>query len=109
MLENCPGWVFEVSGRPTVAEAARVIGLSLVGRSAPRPLLPSRGRTSGPRRLTGKPAFASPTGEGSGSGSRSLSLSKEAPMNNSVVAFNPCGIEVSHRTLVVALRGHDQD
>jgi len=30
-------------------------------------------------------------------------------MNNSVVAFNPCGIEVSHRTLVVALRAHDHD
>ena len=30
-------------------------------------------------------------------------------MNNSMVAFNPCGIEVSHLTLVVALRGHDHD
>jgi len=28
-------------------------------------------------------------------------------VNNS--AFNPCGIEVSHLTLVVALRGHDHD
>ncbi len=30
-------------------------------------------------------------------------------MNNSVVAFNPCGIEVSHLTLVVALRCGDRD
>ncbi len=30
-------------------------------------------------------------------------------MNNSAVAFNPCGIEVSHRTLVVALRCGDRD
>ena len=30
-------------------------------------------------------------------------------MNNSLVAFDPCGIEVSYRTLVVALRRHDQD
>jgi transposase len=30
-------------------------------------------------------------------------------MNNSVVAFNPCGIEVSHLTLVVALRCQDHD
>ena len=30
-------------------------------------------------------------------------------MNNSVVVFNPCGIEVSHLTLVVALRAHDHD
>ncbi len=28
---------------------------------------------------------------------------------NSVVAFHPCGIEVSHLTLVVALRAHDRD
>ena len=30
-------------------------------------------------------------------------------MNNSDVAFNPCGIEVSHLTLLVALRAHDHD
>ena len=30
-------------------------------------------------------------------------------MSNSVVAFAPCGIEVSQRTLVVALRGPDHD
>ena len=30
-------------------------------------------------------------------------------MNNSLVAFDPCGIEVSHLTLVVALRTHDHD
>ena len=30
-------------------------------------------------------------------------------MNNPIVVFNPCGIEVSHLTLVVALRGHDHD
>lgn len=30
-------------------------------------------------------------------------------MNNSVVAFNPCGIEVSHLTLLVALRTRDHD
>ena len=30
-------------------------------------------------------------------------------MSNSVVVFDPCGIEVSHLTLVVALRGHDHD
>jgi transposase len=30
-------------------------------------------------------------------------------MNNPIVAFDPCGIEVSHLTLVVALRGHDHD
>jgi transposase len=30
-------------------------------------------------------------------------------MNNALVVFNPCGIEVSYRTLVVALRGHDRD
>ena len=30
-------------------------------------------------------------------------------MNNSVVAFAPCGIEVSQLTLVVALRAHDHD
>ena len=30
-------------------------------------------------------------------------------MNNSVVAFNPCGIEVSHLTLLVALRTGDRD
>lgn len=30
-------------------------------------------------------------------------------MNNSVVAFNPCGIEVSQHTLVVALCAHDHD
>lgn len=30
-------------------------------------------------------------------------------MNNSLVAFDPCGIEVSYRTLVVALRVDDHD
>ena len=30
-------------------------------------------------------------------------------MNNSLVAFDPCGIEVSQLTLVVALRAHDHD
>jgi len=30
-------------------------------------------------------------------------------MNNSVSTFNPCGIEVSHLTLLVALRAHDHD
>ena len=30
-------------------------------------------------------------------------------MNNSVEAFFPCGIEVSHLLLVVALRAHDHD
>jgi len=30
-------------------------------------------------------------------------------MSNSIVAFVPCGIEVSHLSLVVALRGHDHD
>ena len=30
-------------------------------------------------------------------------------MNNPVLTFNPCGIEVSHLTLVVALRAHDHD
>ncbi len=30
-------------------------------------------------------------------------------MNNSLTAFDPCGIEVSHLTLVVALRAHDHD
>jgi transposase len=30
-------------------------------------------------------------------------------MNNSLVAFNPCGIEVSHLILVVALRAHDHE
>jgi transposase len=30
-------------------------------------------------------------------------------MNNSLVGFNPCGIEVSHLTLVVALRAGDHD
>ncbi len=30
-------------------------------------------------------------------------------MNNSPLCFDPCGIEVSYRTLVVALRCHDQD
>ena len=30
-------------------------------------------------------------------------------MNNPIVVFNPCGIEVSYLTLVVALRGHDHD
>ncbi|MGH9651759.1 MAG: IS110 family transposase, partial [Terriglobales bacterium] len=30
-------------------------------------------------------------------------------MNNSPMSFDPCGIEVSYRTLVVALRCHDQD
>jgi transposase len=30
-------------------------------------------------------------------------------MSNSVVAFAPCGIEVSHLTLPVAWRGHDHD
>ena len=30
-------------------------------------------------------------------------------MNNSIVVFNPCGIEVSQLTLVVALRAHDHD
>jgi transposase len=29
--------------------------------------------------------------------------------NNSVLAFDPCGIEVSHLVLVVALRAHDHD
>jgi hypothetical protein len=39
-------------GRPAVAEAARAIGASLSGRSAPRPLLPSRGRICGRRPRT---------------------------------------------------------
>src|SRR3990172_8030303 len=52
VLENLLRWVLEVSGRPSVAEAVRVIGPSLFGRSAPRPLLPSRGRICGRRRLT---------------------------------------------------------
>src|SRR5258708_25176020 len=30
-------------------------------------------------------------------------------MNNSLTAFDPCGIEVSQLTLVVALRAHDHD
>ena len=30
-------------------------------------------------------------------------------MNNPIVVFNPCGIEVSYLTLVVALGGHDHD
>ncbi len=30
-------------------------------------------------------------------------------MNNSLVGFNPCGIEVSQHTLVVALRAGDHD
>lgn len=30
-------------------------------------------------------------------------------MNNSLIAFDPCGIEVSQLTLVVALRAHDHD
>ena len=30
-------------------------------------------------------------------------------MNNSLTAFDPCGIEVSHLTLVVALRCGDHD
>ncbi len=30
-------------------------------------------------------------------------------MNNSLVAFDPCGIEVSQLTLLVALRAHDDD
>ena len=50
VLENLLRWALEVSGRPVVAEAARAIGSSLVGRSAPRPLLPRRGRISGPAR-----------------------------------------------------------
>src|SRR5260370_36327014 len=71
--------------------------------SSPKPRKNLRPRSGG------KPAFASPTGEGSGSGSRNLSLSKEVPMNNYLVAFDPCGIEVSQLTLVVALRARDHD
>src|SRR5690348_7045620 len=50
MLENHLRWAVGVSGRPTVAEARfRFFGVeSLVGRSAPRPLLQRRGRISGP-------------------------------------------------------------
>ncbi len=92
----------EVSGRPSGAEARlQLENREPVCRSAPRPILQRRGRIGGPC----EPACTSQTGESPGSGSRDLSLPQEAEMNQSETAFVPCGIEVSSRTLVVAIAG----